>query len=329
MELESRPALKECTQGNIAAQLGSDGGIKALAQFGHQGRFVVAELMAVGGKIQIPIFLDFQAALLEDRPVAGGQFQDAAKHRERIGHPQEREILLQSLRVDFSPHFGQQEDRLDFGGEGEAICIVQIVQRLDAEMVAGQEQVAAALVPDGKREHAVEPPHALGTKPVIELEDDLGIAVRGECIAVGLELFLQLGLVVDLAVVDDGDQAVGGAHGHVAGGRQIENGKPARAEEDAGAVGLRAMPGAAIVGAAMCLRVDHAVEERRVTPIHCADNATHSWISWELRFDRLDRPILAAAALLTGGGLQIDNVGQGCVTLPRRREGCGGNGRRP
>lgn len=72
--------------------------------------------------------------------------------------------------------------------------------------------------------------------------------------AFGFEFAAQLAEIINLAVEGDDEAAVGRGHRLMAGRRQIDDGKPAMGERDAG---VRIAPEAVIVGAAMGETVGH------------------------------------------------------------------------
>ena len=112
----------------------------------------------------------------------------------------EREVVLQAVRVGRDPRQERQQ-RLHLRGEVQHVVDVRVVERLDAETVAREEQLAAALVPDSVGEHAAQPVEELDAPSPVGGEDDLGVAVGGE--ALPAELGAQLEIVVGLAVVGD------------------------------------------------------------------------------------------------------------------------------
>ncbi len=110
-----------------------------------------------------------------------------------------------------------REHGLELAAEDEQLARGPVVQRLLAEPVAAEDQPLAVLVPDGEREHPIEPAgQRHGVVVLREVGDDLGVAVRGERVAAGHELFPKLAEVVDLAVERHPDRAVLGADRRVA-----------------------------------------------------------------------------------------------------------------
>src|SRR5271154_5919995 len=90
------------------------------------------------------------------------------------------------------------------------------------------------------------------------MNDRFRVGVRTKIVPLRFELAAQVGEVVYLAVVGDPHASVFVAHGHVAIGGKIENGKAAAAEADVSAIGETALPEPGVVGSAMSLHVRHA-----------------------------------------------------------------------
>ena len=66
---------------------------------------------------------------------------------------------------------GSLERVIRAGPHGNAV-----VERLDAELVPGAEQLPRLGVPDGEREHTAEPVHDVLADPSVGLEQNLGVA---------------------------------------------------------------------------------------------------------------------------------------------------------
>ena len=69
-----------------------------------------------------------------------GHFEDAAEHRLGVGHPEERQILVKRLGVEFGLDPRNLQQRLDFGRKRKAFALSENNKRLDAEVIAGHEQ---------------------------------------------------------------------------------------------------------------------------------------------------------------------------------------------
>ena len=95
-------------------------------------------------------------------------------------------------------------DRLQLGREDESLRGLGVVQGLDAQPVAGEEQRLPLSVPDREGEHAAEPLHAPLAVLLIEVHQNLAVRCRREPMSLRLELGSELSVVVDLAVEDHG-----------------------------------------------------------------------------------------------------------------------------
>src|SRR6185436_1924721 len=108
----------------------------------------------------------------------------------------------------------------------------RIEQRLLAETIARQHQLLAPVVPQRDREHAVELARKLITHLLVEVNDDLGVALRREAVPLLFEALAQLLEVVDLAVLDGPDRSVLVAHRLMATG-DVDDAQPAVAQDRA------------------------------------------------------------------------------------------------
>ena len=86
------------------------------------------------------------------------------------------------------------------------------MQRLDANPVAGDEQLLGARVPDRERKHPAQFVHAHLAEVFVQVNDGLRVAVCAELVAFGFEPVAQLGKVVDLTIEHDPHRAVLVAH---------------------------------------------------------------------------------------------------------------------
>ena len=95
---------------------------------------------------------------------------------------------------------------------------VGVVQRLDAEAIAREQQAAVGAIPDREREHALQPLDASLAFLFVEVQDRFGVAARAVAVPAPLEIRPQLRVVVDLAVEDDPHRLVFVGHRLVAAG---------------------------------------------------------------------------------------------------------------
>jgi len=122
-----------------------------------------------------------------------------------LGHVLQRQVVRQvggvDARVTGVRGGGEGEQRLLLGGQVDPVDGLQVVQRLDAEVVAGAERPALLAVPDHEREHAAQAGEHLLAPVVVAGGDHLAVTLGGEGGAVVAgQLLTQLDVVVDLAV---------------------------------------------------------------------------------------------------------------------------------
>ena len=148
-----------------------------------------------------------------------GELVDALEQRVGLGHERKGQIVVERGVVELGAHRGVAQDGAHLGAEDESLGQRRVQQRLDAEPVPREHELAAAAVPDGEGEHPVQARHAGRALLLVEVQDRLGVGPRAVRVALGLELGAQRLVVVDLAVVGDPDGPVLVGHRLVAGGR--------------------------------------------------------------------------------------------------------------
>ncbi|KPK43075.1 MAG: hypothetical protein AMK72_13820 [Planctomycetes bacterium SM23_25] len=131
------------------------------------------------------------------------------------------------------------------------------VERLLAETVAGEQQPPGLRVPEGKGEHAHQPRQEVRPVVLVQVDEDLGVAGRGEPVAARFQTPAKGAVVVDLAVVGQVQRVVFVGHGLMAAGR-VDDRQPPDAQPGAAA---RVDPDALLVRAAMHQGRDHAAED--------------------------------------------------------------------
>ena len=141
--------------------------------------------------------------LLPDEHMAGGQLADVAEDRVRGRNRVEGEKRLESVEVDVAAR-----ERAELRRELERAARVAVIERLDAVAVAGEHEAPPLRVPERNREHAAQAPRELGAVLLVEMQVHLRVAVGAKHVALSLELAAQLGVVVDLPVLDDGARPV-------------------------------------------------------------------------------------------------------------------------
>ena len=128
------------------------------------------------------------------------ELADLAEDRQRAGHRVEGEERLERVEIDLATR-----KRSQLGGERELAVGLAVVERLDPEAVARQHQPAALGVPEREGEHPAQPLDETHAVLGVEVNQHLGVAARPEAVPRSLELHAKLAVVVDLAVLNDGD----------------------------------------------------------------------------------------------------------------------------
>ena len=157
------------------------------------------------------------------------QLVDAVEHRVRRGDVAERGEERRRGRGDAAGLVGKGEQGLDLGGEAQLVAGSGPEQRLLPGAVARQYEALTGVVPDRQPEHPLELGDAVGAVPGVQGDDGLDVALRPERIPGALAALAQLRGVVDLAVADHPDGAVGALKRLIAGG-QVHDREPAGAE---------------------------------------------------------------------------------------------------
>src|SRR5262249_16769726 len=200
--------------------------------------------------------LDGLLALLDDQARSGRQGADAGKEGARAGHVLRGEIRRQLPLVERARTAGMLEQRFDLGGEREVASAARVVEGLHAGAVAGQDQAAPADIEDGDREHAVQILEDALAFLLVEMSDDLAVAVALEGMAARHQAVGELAIVVDLAVEDHPYRAVF-VRDRLVSAVEIDDREPAEAEDDVARL-LEAL----LVRPARALDIAHALDER-------------------------------------------------------------------
>ncbi len=159
---------------------------------------------------EVPVTVNRRfAAVLEHQHVPRRELADAAEHRARRRDEPQGQVLVERLEVHLAQRRVAGEQRLDLRREGEAGRGARVVERFLAEVVARDNQLAAAHVPETEREHAAQVLDQALAVAFVERNDQFAVAVGLERVAALLEILAQLPVVVDLAVADHPDRPVG------------------------------------------------------------------------------------------------------------------------
>ena len=146
------------------------------------------------------------------------------------------------------------------------------MQRLLAQAVAGEDQLSFRLVVDGESEHAAQLLDAVGAHVFVEMNDDFGVAVGLEAMALFFELGAEFEEVVNLAV-ENGPCAAVFVENRLMASGEVDDAESAHAET--GAVGdVESL----VVGAAVDDLLAHMVHEcfGDIALASCANDSSDS-----------------------------------------------------
>jgi hypothetical protein len=187
--------------------------------------------------------------------VAGQDSTDSLDERPITHGIPDRPAVGERLHVKRGPQLRATEHGLYLGGEQHTARNDAVVQRLDAEAVSREQQPFA--VGDSESEHPAQVVDAAVPEFLVQMDDDLDIAVRGKPVAHGFQLSAQLAVVVDLPVDDRADLAVLAVHGLSAAG-YVHDAEPPHAEPQ-----LLACVKARVVGSPVRQRRGHGLDGTR------------------------------------------------------------------
>ena len=217
------------------------------------------------------------------------------------------------------------EQRLDLGGEDDVLTRLREVERLDADAVADEPQLAGLRVPQRQGEHAGQPAQEAVETPVrVAVHEHFGVGMVGLELIAGLnEGRAQHLVVVNLAVERDPDASAGVSHRLGRGVGEIDDGEAPVHEADRR---RRIDVDALAVGPAVREAGAHALEQGRVhgaahsAAAEYSGNATHVLVptlSWPASIQSARAP--AAHARKTSGVAERHDPdrAQGVIQHPR------------
>jgi hypothetical protein len=162
---------------------------------------------------------------------------------------------------------------LDLGSEHELLAPPAVIQGLDPQTVARQEELPALRIPDRERKHPDQAIHHPGPELFIEMHQRLRVALRFETVAPALQLVAQFPVVIDFAVEGHPDRPIFVGQG-LAAARHVDDAQPDMAESR-----LRVAVDSFSIRAAMAHDIQHALDDAPVGrsghQIHHASNSTH------------------------------------------------------
>src|SRR3979409_2559098 len=131
------------------------------------------------------------------------------------------------------------------------------MQPLDAEPIAGNEQLLIAGIPDGKCPHPVEPQLTVGSPLCIGGGNNLGVAIRDKAMTEARQLLAQFQIIIDLSIVRDPVSPIGVGQGLSGGTGKIDGRETAMPEPKAG---ISPMLNCEIIRTSMCKTMGECLE---------------------------------------------------------------------
>jgi hypothetical protein len=158
-----------------------------------------------GAGLETPVPLEGDGVPCRRRRAAGARAAVSGCRRRSSGR-RERSRKRESPRarpVEARRETRQLQESLRLGGEAEAAGQRNVVQGLDPDAVAREEERPIALVPQSQGEHPLDRGQSGRPFAAQEAVRDLAVALRDEDLAERLEAAAQLPEVVELPVVDE------------------------------------------------------------------------------------------------------------------------------
>ena len=197
------------------------------------------------------------------QPVRRRELPDSLEGRAVEGDVAVREKIRKRVRVEASGDSRNPEKRLRLGGERESPGQESVVERLDPDPVAREQESPVHLVPQRQGEHSLDTPEGLRPFPAEQPVRDFPVALRDENFSAGLEFPPERAEVVDLAVVDERGLSVRRDRWLLAAKGRIQDREPPVSQDDPP---VRARPGSAPVRSPPVQSGESALQDRRIDP---------------------------------------------------------------
>src|SRR6516164_6185303 len=129
-----------------------------------------------------------------------------------------------------------------------------VVEGLDAQPVAGGKEPAPSCIPEREGKHSAQPLHTMTSVFLIEVDDGFRVAPRAIAVSAGLQVWPQLFVIINLAVVNQPHVSIFVRERLVAG-LEIDDAQPAHRQSH-----ILGQIETSIVGAAMYDLLVHGFE---------------------------------------------------------------------
>ena len=140
---------------------------------------------------------------------------------------------MQALRIELAGVGGIGENALDLTGKAHSAADLRKEQRLGPDRIPREDQTLVDAIPEPDRKNAFEAGKERVPPGEIAGRQQLGVAMRAEHRSeIVLQFGAELHLVIDLAIIGDGDPTARIAHRLASRLGQVANGKPPVREAD-------------------------------------------------------------------------------------------------
>src|SRR5579884_357693 len=161
----------------------------------------------------------------------GHKLANALKQSFLAARIAEGQIFGQGILVQRGANLRMRQQSLYLRSEGEQAAVPEVIERLDAEAVASAKQGSLLSVPDGEGEHATKKLKAAGSMLLVRMNDGFGVAARHVAVARALQRRTDIGVVEDLAVVND-DLGAGLIRHRLMAAGDVDNAQPPVPQRD-------------------------------------------------------------------------------------------------
>src|SRR5690349_1690672 len=117
----------------------------------------------------------------------------------RRRHVPQRKKIIQRHFIDLPADLRVLEQAVHFRAEDNSLANKAIVERFLTDSVSRKEKSLLASIPDGEREHPVQTTQTFGSMFLVEMNNRLGIRLRGELVSSFNQGFAQFQVVINFA----------------------------------------------------------------------------------------------------------------------------------
>ena len=137
--------------------------------------------------------------------------------------------MKEADRIDFSTLVWIDKQRFHLRGKAELAFVIGVTEWLDADAIPNQPKVLITVIPKGQREHSLQPFDDADPPSAEAGQDDFAVAVVSLPAVAKLfgELASKRTMIVDLAIEDEAESAIGRVHRLRRFLGQVDYGQPA------------------------------------------------------------------------------------------------------